>query len=137
MSFYQFVCITGITSQQPEEHYMHLKVSHPYSPALDKFYDRRHFKFNSQEFPFKKSEHSEASSTSEQWTIKIWFFAGFASFFWSSGWMKKFQNKTRFSCFAGIKKKLTLSIFDFDFSLIIYGLEVFIFWICRCPLLFV
>lgn len=31
---------------------MHLKCHHPYSPALSKFYDRRHFKFNNNEFPF-------------------------------------------------------------------------------------
>ncbi|OTF74604.1 hypothetical protein BLA29_012878 [Euroglyphus maynei] len=50
------MCITerinSCTTSQPEEHYMHLKCHHPYSPALSKFYDRRHFKFNNNEFPF-------------------------------------------------------------------------------------
>jgi len=47
----------GNTTAQPEHHYMHLKAQHPYSPALAKFYDKRHFKFTDNEFPFKgKSE---------------------------------------------------------------------------------
>ncbi|CAG2116063.1 unnamed protein product, partial [Medioppia subpectinata] len=44
----------GNTTNQPETHYMHLKCHHPYSPALAKFYDKRHFKFNDNEFPFKE-----------------------------------------------------------------------------------
>ena len=50
---------------------MHLKVSHPFSPALDKFYDRRHFKFNSQEFPFKKEPSENDSSYSESCYFKV------------------------------------------------------------------
>lgn len=37
----------GHTTSQPEIHYLHLKDKHPYSPALLKFYDKRHFKFTS------------------------------------------------------------------------------------------
>ncbi|CRK87658.1 CLUMA_CG001451, isoform A [Clunio marinus] len=41
----------GHTTNEPEVHYLHLKDKHPYSPALLKFYDKRHFKFtNSQPF---------------------------------------------------------------------------------------
>ncbi|GAB6022884.1 hypothetical protein CHUAL_006981 [Chamberlinius hualienensis] len=36
----------GHTTNEPEMHYLHLKENHPYSPALLKFYDKRHFKFN-------------------------------------------------------------------------------------------
>jgi len=36
----------GHTTKEPEVHYLHLKEQHPYSPALLKFYDKRHFKFN-------------------------------------------------------------------------------------------
>lgn len=35
----------GHTTSEPEVHYIHLKENHPYSPALLKFYDKRHFKF--------------------------------------------------------------------------------------------
>ncbi|KAI1306513.1 Transcriptional regulator ovo [Halotydeus destructor] len=44
----------GNTTQNPEGHYMHLKTKHPYSPALAKFYDKRHFKFTDSNFPFKE-----------------------------------------------------------------------------------
>ncbi|RWS31577.1 uncharacterized protein B4U80_07660, partial [Leptotrombidium deliense] len=44
----------GSTTNQPENHYMHLKMQHPYSPALAKFYDKRHFKFADNTFPFKE-----------------------------------------------------------------------------------
>lgn len=44
----------GNTTQNPEGHYMHLKNKHPYSPALAKFYDKRHFKFTDNSFPFKE-----------------------------------------------------------------------------------
>uniref|UniRef100_A0A182W417 Uncharacterized protein n=1 Tax=Anopheles minimus TaxID=112268 RepID=A0A182W417_9DIPT len=40
----------GHTTNEPEVHYMHLKEKHPYSPALLKFYDKRHFKFNNAAF---------------------------------------------------------------------------------------
>nr|AFI61405.1 OVO protein [Bombyx mori] len=40
----------GHTTSEPEEHYMHLKKQHPYSPALLKFYDKRHFKFTNAAF---------------------------------------------------------------------------------------
>ncbi|XP_028177402.1 transcriptional regulator ovo isoform X2 [Ostrinia nubilalis] len=40
----------GHTTSEPEEHYMHLKKQHPYSPALLKFYDKRHFKFTNASF---------------------------------------------------------------------------------------
>ena len=36
----------GHTTPEPEVHYVHLKDNPPYSPALLKFYDKRHFKFN-------------------------------------------------------------------------------------------
>lgn len=49
----------GNTTQNPEGHYMHLKSKHPYSPALAKFYDKRHFKFTDTNFPFKEiDDHS-------------------------------------------------------------------------------
>lgn len=41
----------GHTTNEPEVHYMHLKEHHPSSPALDKFYDKRHFKFTKGTFP--------------------------------------------------------------------------------------
>lgn len=41
----------GHTTNEPELHYIHLKENHPYSPALLKFYDKRHFKFNNGSFP--------------------------------------------------------------------------------------
>ncbi|XP_043219812.1 uncharacterized protein LOC122380596 [Amphibalanus amphitrite] len=37
----------GNTTIEPEAHYFHLKDNHPNSPALLKFYDKRHFKFHS------------------------------------------------------------------------------------------
>jgi len=37
----------GNTTIEPEQHYYHLKDNHPNSPALLKFYDKRHFKFHS------------------------------------------------------------------------------------------
>lgn len=40
----------GHTTKEPELHYLHLKEKHPYSPALLKFYDKRHFKFNNTSF---------------------------------------------------------------------------------------
>ncbi|KAK7864632.1 hypothetical protein R5R35_012407 [Gryllus longicercus] len=40
----------GHTTNEPEVHYMHLKDNHPYSPALLKFYDKRHFKFTNSNF---------------------------------------------------------------------------------------
>ncbi|XP_045600664.2 uncharacterized protein [Procambarus clarkii] len=40
----------GHTTGEPECHYLHLKDNHPYSPALLKFYDKRHFKFNNSNF---------------------------------------------------------------------------------------
>jgi len=40
----------GHTTTEPEIHYLHLKDNHPYSPALLKFYDKRHFKFNNSNF---------------------------------------------------------------------------------------
>jgi len=40
----------GHTTNEPEVHYLHLKENHPYSPALLKFYDKRHFKFTNSTF---------------------------------------------------------------------------------------
>ncbi|KAK2720870.1 transcriptional regulator ovo-like isoform X2 [Artemia franciscana] len=40
----------GHTTGEPEVHYVHLKENHPYSPALMKFYDKRHFKFQNTNF---------------------------------------------------------------------------------------
>uniref|UniRef100_A0A0K2UY51 C2H2-type domain-containing protein n=1 Tax=Lepeophtheirus salmonis TaxID=72036 RepID=A0A0K2UY51_LEPSM len=40
----------GHTTPEPEVHYIHLKENHPYSPALLKFYDKRHFKFSNSNF---------------------------------------------------------------------------------------
>jgi hypothetical protein len=40
----------GHTTKEPEVHYVHLKETHPYSPALMKFYDKRHFKFANNNF---------------------------------------------------------------------------------------
>ncbi|XP_037028256.1 transcriptional regulator ovo isoform X3 [Bradysia coprophila] len=40
----------GHTTSEPEVHYLHLKELHPYSPALLKFYDKRHFKFTNATF---------------------------------------------------------------------------------------
>ncbi|CAG0883215.1 unnamed protein product [Cyprideis torosa] len=40
----------GHTTGEPEGHYLHLKDHHPYSPALLKFYDKRHFKFSNSNF---------------------------------------------------------------------------------------
>jgi ovo-like protein len=40
----------GHTTKEPEVHYLHLKDLHPYSPALMKFYDKRHFKFSNNSF---------------------------------------------------------------------------------------
>lgn len=42
----------GHTTNEPELHYVHLKDNHPLSPALLKFYDKRHFKFNGQQASF-------------------------------------------------------------------------------------
>ncbi|UYV64103.1 OVOL1 [Cordylochernes scorpioides] len=41
----------GHTTGAPEQHYLHLQANHPYSPALHKFYDKRHFKFREGSFP--------------------------------------------------------------------------------------
>ncbi|ALC48255.1 ovo [Drosophila busckii] len=40
----------GHTTCEPEVHYLHLKDNHPFSPALLKFYDKRHFKFTNSQF---------------------------------------------------------------------------------------
>jgi ovo-like protein len=40
----------GHTTKEPEVHYVHLKEQHPFSPALLKFYDKRHFKFSNSNF---------------------------------------------------------------------------------------
>lgn len=40
----------GHTTNEPEVHYLHLKDNHPFSPALLKFYDKRHFKFTNSTF---------------------------------------------------------------------------------------
>ncbi|XP_023345049.1 transcriptional regulator ovo [Eurytemora carolleeae] len=40
----------GHTTKEPEVHYVHLKEQHPFSPALMKFYDKRHFKFSNTNF---------------------------------------------------------------------------------------
>ncbi|XP_037939441.1 transcriptional regulator ovo-like isoform X1 [Teleopsis dalmanni] len=40
----------GNTTCEPEKHYLHLKQNHPFSPALLKFYDKRHFKFTNSQF---------------------------------------------------------------------------------------
>nr|CAD60248.1 zinc finger transcription factor [Bactrocera oleae] len=40
----------GHTTCEPEVHYIHLNENHPYSPALLKFYDKRHFKFTNSQF---------------------------------------------------------------------------------------
>jgi len=40
----------GHTTCEPEVHYLHLKNNHPFSPALLKFYDKRHFKFTNSQF---------------------------------------------------------------------------------------
>ncbi|XP_059487066.1 transcriptional regulator ovo isoform X2 [Neocloeon triangulifer] len=40
----------GHTTGEPEVHYVHLKENHPFSPALLKFYDKRHFKFTNSNF---------------------------------------------------------------------------------------
>jgi len=40
----------GHTTAEPEVHYLHLKDNHPFSPALHKFYDKRHFKFTNSNF---------------------------------------------------------------------------------------
>lgn len=45
----------GHTTKEPEVHYLHLKEQHPYSPALLKFYDKRHFKFNGVGSPYPTS----------------------------------------------------------------------------------
>jgi len=39
----------GNTTNQPDNHFNHLKTQHPYSLALSKFNDKRHFKFNEQD----------------------------------------------------------------------------------------
>jgi len=49
----------GNTTNQPETHYLHLKCHHPYSPALAKFYDKRHFKFTDSDFPFKGDQSDD------------------------------------------------------------------------------
>uniref|UniRef100_T1IY30 C2H2-type domain-containing protein n=1 Tax=Strigamia maritima TaxID=126957 RepID=T1IY30_STRMM len=41
----------GHTTSEPEIHYLHLKQRHPYSPALLKFHDKRHFKFTNNNLP--------------------------------------------------------------------------------------
>ena len=49
--FQVYVCEDcGHTTAEPEMHYLHLKDNHPYSPALLKFYDKRHFKFSNSNF---------------------------------------------------------------------------------------
>ena len=36
----------GHTTQEPGQHYIHLKNFHPQSPVLLRFYDKRQFKFD-------------------------------------------------------------------------------------------
>ena len=37
----------GHTSTDPTNHYEHIKISHPYSPLILRYYDKRQFKFDS------------------------------------------------------------------------------------------
>ncbi|OQR70809.1 hypothetical protein BIW11_11385 [Tropilaelaps mercedesae] len=59
----------GHTTNEPEVHYVHLKENHPYSPALLKFYDKRHFKFQDGSFPVTllHQHKTDASHVQEQY----------------------------------------------------------------------
>ena len=37
----------GHTSTDPTNHFQHIKIYHPYSPILQRYYDKRQFKFES------------------------------------------------------------------------------------------
>ncbi len=37
----------GHTSNDPANHYEHIKILHPYSPLIHRYYDKRQFKFDS------------------------------------------------------------------------------------------
>jgi len=45
----------GSTTNQPDVHFNHLKTQHPYSLALSKFNDKRHFKFQDQELSLQSN----------------------------------------------------------------------------------
>ncbi|CAF1001639.1 unnamed protein product [Adineta steineri] len=51
----------GHTSPDPTHHYEHIKILHPYSPLLHRYYDKRQFKFD--------SNSSSTSSSSNNNTI--------------------------------------------------------------------
>lgn len=51
----------GHTSADPSDHYEHIKIFHPYSPVLHRYYDRRQFKFD-----FQQNCSSSTNSRSER-----------------------------------------------------------------------
>ncbi|XP_056641610.1 transcriptional regulator ovo-like isoform X2 [Diorhabda carinulata] len=55
----------GHTTNEPEVHYLHLKEKHPYSPALLKFYDKRHFKFTNSNFANMLLQEMESRTRSQ------------------------------------------------------------------------
>jgi len=56
----------GHTTPEPELHYLHLKDVHPFSPALLKFYDKRHFKFKNSNFATMLLQCSSVEPTTQQ-----------------------------------------------------------------------
>ncbi|XP_053400835.1 zinc finger protein 648-like [Mercenaria mercenaria] len=51
----------GHVTEDPEEHFVHIKDSHPYNPTILRCYDKRHFKFN--ENNGKKIKHGSLSQS--------------------------------------------------------------------------
>jgi ovo-like protein len=58
----------GHTSTDPTNHYEHIKILHPYSPLIHRYYDKRQFKFdsNSSSTSSSSSNNNTMISTSEK-----------------------------------------------------------------------
>ncbi len=57
----------GHTSTDPSNHYEHIKILHPYSPLLHRYYDKRQFKFDSNSSSTSSSSNNNTFiSTSER-----------------------------------------------------------------------
>jgi ovo-like protein len=56
----------GHTSTDPTNHYEHIKILHPYSPLIHRYYDKRQFKFDSNSSSTSSSNNNTMISTSEK-----------------------------------------------------------------------
>ena len=53
----------GHVTEDPENHYVHLRDNHPHSPALMKCYDKRQFKFKDDKLPIQMGVLSDNTNS--------------------------------------------------------------------------